>query len=90
MLILLQMYSDFNFFFKVENLKLMDGNYDVDISSKNISHLKSTNKDIEYWVVHLNQRVVMNDKTIFWLIYFSGIVTGLLLFSLVKTATFLF
>ena len=42
--------SDFNFFFKVENLKLMDGNYDVDISSKNISHLKSTNKDIEYWV----------------------------------------
>ena len=38
-------------FLKVENLKLMDGNYDVDISSKNISHLKSTNKDIEYWVV---------------------------------------
>ena len=42
--------NDFNFFFKVENLKLMDGNYDVDISSKNISHLKSTNKDVEYWV----------------------------------------
>ena len=42
------MNSDFNFFFKVENLKLMDDNYDVDISSKNISHLKSTNKDIEY------------------------------------------
>ena len=51
MLILLIDGSDFNFFFKVENLKLMDGNYDVDISSKNISHLKSTNKDIEYWVV---------------------------------------
>ena len=32
------------------NLKLMDGNYDVDISSKNISHLKSKNKDVEYWV----------------------------------------
>jgi len=31
----------------------------------------------------------MNDKA-FWLIYFSGIVTGLLLFSLVKTAAFLF
>ena len=42
--------SDFKFFFKVENLKLMDGNYNVDISSKNISHLKSTNKDVEYWV----------------------------------------
>ena len=42
--------SDFNFFFKVENLKLMDGDYDVDISSKNISHLASSNKDVEYWV----------------------------------------
>ena len=35
---------------KVENLKVMDGDYDVEISSKNISHLKSTNKDVEYWV----------------------------------------
>jgi hypothetical protein len=42
--------SDFKFFFKVENLKLMDGDYDVDISSKNISHLVSSNKDVEYWV----------------------------------------
>ena len=42
--------SDFKFFFKVENLKVMDGNYDVEISSKNISHLASTNKDVEYWV----------------------------------------
>jgi len=42
--------SNFKFFYKVENLKVMEGNYDVEISSKNISHLKSTNKDIEYWV----------------------------------------
>ena len=42
--------SDFKFFFKVENLKLMDGDYDVDISSKNISHLASSNIDVEYWV----------------------------------------
>ena len=42
--------SDFKFFFKVENLKLMDGDYNVDISSKNISHLASSNKDVEYWV----------------------------------------
>ena len=41
--------SDFKFFFKVENLKLMDGDYEVDISSKNISHLASSNKDVEYW-----------------------------------------
>ena len=42
--------SDFKFYFKVENLKLMDGDYEVDISSKNISHLASSNKDVEYWV----------------------------------------
>jgi hypothetical protein len=42
--------SDFKFYFKVENLKVMDGDYDVDISSKNISHLASSNKDVEYWV----------------------------------------
>ena len=42
--------SDFKFFFKVENLKVMEGNYDVDISSKNISHLSSTNHAVEYWV----------------------------------------
>ena len=42
--------SNFKFFYKVENLKVMEGNYDVEISSKNISHLKSTNKDVEYWV----------------------------------------
>ena len=42
--------SDFKFYYKVENLKVMDGNYDVEISSKNISHLASSNKDVEYWV----------------------------------------
>ena len=42
--------SDFKFYYKVENLKVMDGNYDVEVSSKNISHLASSNKDVEYWV----------------------------------------
>ena len=42
--------SNFKFYYKVENLKVMEGNYDVEISSKNISHLKSTNKAVEYWV----------------------------------------
>ena len=41
---------NFKFYYKVENLKVMEGNYDVEISSKNISHLKSTNKAVEYWV----------------------------------------
>jgi hypothetical protein len=42
--------SGFKFYYKVENLKVMEGNYDVEISSKNISYLKSTNKAVEYWV----------------------------------------
>ena len=42
--------GEFNFFFKVENMKLLDGTYDVVISSKNISHYKNKSSDIEYWI----------------------------------------
>jgi len=42
--------GQFNFFFKVENMKLLDGTYDVAISSKNISHYKNKNSDVEYWI----------------------------------------
>ena len=42
--------GNFSFFFKVENLKLMDGSYDVAISSKNISHFKNKSSDVEYWI----------------------------------------
>ena len=40
----------FNFYFKVENLKLLDGDYKVTISSKNISHFVSNDRKIEYWI----------------------------------------
>ena len=39
--------GNFKFYFKTENMKLMDGDYDVEISSKNISHFNSKNKDVE-------------------------------------------
>ena len=42
--------GEFKFFFKVENLKLMDGSYDVAISSKNISHFKNKSSQVEYWI----------------------------------------
>ena len=42
--------GEFNFYFKVENMKLLDGTYDVEISSKNISHYKNKSSDIEYWI----------------------------------------
>ena len=43
--------GDYNFYFKVENLKLMPLTYDVKVSSKNISHFKSqTSNAVEYWI----------------------------------------
>jgi len=43
--------GDYNFYFKVENLKLMTLTYDVNVSSKNISHFKSqTSNAVEYWI----------------------------------------
>ena len=42
--------SNFKFFYKVENLKVMEGNYDVEISSKNISHYTNKSSAVEYWI----------------------------------------
>ena len=41
---------DHKFWFKVENLKLMSGTYDVNVSSNKISNFKNTNADIEYFI----------------------------------------
>ena len=40
----------YKFWFKVENLKLLPGSYDVQISSKKISYFKNTNVDVEYFI----------------------------------------
>ena len=42
--------GEFEFYFKVENLKLLDGDYDVKISSKNISNFIHNNGKVEYWI----------------------------------------
>jgi hypothetical protein len=42
--------SDYKFWFKVENLKLLPGTYDVSVSAQKISHFKNTNVDIEYFI----------------------------------------
>ena len=41
---------DYKFWFKVENLKLMAGTYDVSVSSNKISNFKNTNADMEYFI----------------------------------------
>lgn len=39
----------FNFVFNISNLKMIDGDYDVSISSKLISHFVNKETSIEYW-----------------------------------------
>ena len=36
--------------FKIENLKILTGNYDVSVSSKGISHFKNADMDLEYFI----------------------------------------
>jgi hypothetical protein len=42
--------DEFVFNFKVENLKILPGTYEVVISQKLLSHFKNTNIDVSYWV----------------------------------------
>ncbi|QZI94506.1 sliding clamp-like protein [Methylophilales phage Melnitz EXVC044M] len=42
--------TDFTYFFKVENLKLLGGDYKVQVSSKGISHFSHVNKSVEYFI----------------------------------------
>ena len=40
----------YNIHFKIDSLKLILGNYDVEISSKGVSHWKNKEANIEYWI----------------------------------------
>jgi hypothetical protein len=42
--------SDFTHYFKVENLKLLAGNYKVEVSTKGISHFVNMDKPVEYFI----------------------------------------
>jgi hypothetical protein len=42
--------ADYTFYFKVENMKMLDGDYDVAVSSKSISHFKNKKLPVEYWI----------------------------------------
>ena len=42
--------SDFTFYFKAENLKMLPGDYDVKITDKVISQFKRVNDDLTYWI----------------------------------------
>lgn len=36
--------------FKVENIKMIPGSYDVNISFKGIGHFKNTTEEVQYWI----------------------------------------
>ena len=40
----------YKFWFKVENLRLLPGSYDVQVSEKRISHFSNDKMPIEYWI----------------------------------------
>ena len=42
--------ASYKFWFKVENLKLLPGDYDVQVSEKRISHFQNTKLPIEYFI----------------------------------------
>ena len=42
--------ANYTFYFKVENLKMISGDYDVAVSSKSIAHFTNTKLTIEYWI----------------------------------------
>ena len=42
--------ANYTFYFKVENLKMISGDYDVAVSSKSIAHFKNIKLPIEYWI----------------------------------------
>ena len=42
--------ASYKFWFKVENLKLLPGDYDVQVSEKRISHFQNKKTAIEYWI----------------------------------------
>ena len=40
----------YNFIFNISNLKMLAGNYDVEISSKLISQFKKSDGSLKYWI----------------------------------------
>ena len=42
--------TDFKFILGISNLKILPGDYEVQISSKLISHFRNTELDVQYWI----------------------------------------
>ena len=52
--------AEFKLYFRAENMKLIEGDYNVSVSRQKISTFRHQTKDIQYWVT-LEQDSVYND-----------------------------
>ena len=44
--------NSYSVVFKVENIKMIPGTYDVNISFRGIGHFKNTVEDVQYWIAY--------------------------------------
>jgi len=42
--------AEFDFYFKVENIKVLPGDYDVSVTEKIVSQFEHNTKDLNYWI----------------------------------------
>jgi len=42
--------KEFQMVFKIENMKLLSGSYDVGVSSKGIAHFSHEHSKLQYWI----------------------------------------
>ena len=42
--------AEFGFFFKVENLKMLTGDYEVEICENSVAKFSNKNRDLSYWI----------------------------------------
>ena len=42
--------ANYRMVFKIDNLKILNREYEVRVSAKGISHFRSTTGDVEYWI----------------------------------------
>ena len=71
--------STFTMNFKIENLKVLDGNYNVSVSSKGISHFVNSDIELEYFIhVYLIQNTMLNLYTSVSIVPVSTMHTGVI------------
>ena len=67
--------ADYKFWFKVENLKIIPGTYDVEVSSKNISRFKNSSFRCGIFYC-FRTRVYLYCLMLDWKLYYGNFFVG--------------